>query len=175
MQIFSAPSSVLFENSDFAHAAAEGISVLSVIISPWFMHCLICELAHSCTELDQTFQLGRINFCFLFIFTRPAQLLPGWLSEYKSVWQSLPRHTWRLHAFGVVLGVSEAKEHSLQGLEHLEHTARRGLSAHSAVTVREAKFREIGWGGKWGSVNVGCTSEDWRIQVFPTEEEIFKY
>lgn len=92
-------------------------------------------------------------------------------NQYKSVWQSLPRHTWRLCAFGAVLGVSEAKEPSLQGLEHLEHMIYAGLSDPSAVIVREVKFREIGWGGKWGSVNVGCK----RIQAFPVEEEIFKY
>lgn len=135
IEILNAPSSVLVENSDLALAAGEGTGVLSVIISPWFRHCLICELAHSCTELDQTLQLCRINFCFLFIFTRPASALPGWLTEYKSVWQSLPRHMWRLSAFGAGLGVSEAKKQSLQGLEHLEHTVHRGLAAHCSLLL----------------------------------------
>lgn len=175
MELLNAPSSVLFENSDFAHAAAEGTSVLSVIISPCFMHCLICELAHSCTELDQTFQLCRINFCFPFISTRLASAFARMTNQVQISLAEPSRHRWRLCALGAVLGVSEAKQHSLQSLGHLEHTALHGLSAHSAVIVREGKFREIRWEGKWRSVNVGCTSEDWRIQAFPVEEEILKY
>lgn len=73
----------MFVNSDLAHAAGEGTSVLCVIISHWFMHCLICELAHSCTELDQTLQLCRINFCFLFIFPRPASAFARMTNRVK--------------------------------------------------------------------------------------------
>lgn len=131
-EILNAPSSVLLVNSDLAHAAGEGTSVLRVVISHWFMYCLICELAHSCTELDQTLQLCRINLCFLFIFPRPASAFARMTNRVQiSLAESSQTHR-KAHEVPVGLfWVSQRpKEQSLQGMEHLEHTVHRGLSAH---------------------------------------------
>lgn len=141
--------------------------VFYLIISSWFMHCLICELAHSCSKPFNSAEL--ISAFFSFPQDQP-QLLPGWLTGYKSGWQSLPRHMWRrLSAFGAVLGVSEPGS-----LEHMEHMAHPGLSAPSAVIVREVKFREMGREGQWGSVNVGCKSGRLKNTILPSRGRDFK-
>lgn len=109
------------------------------------------------------FNSAELISAFFSFFQDQPQLLPGWLTEYKSVWQSLPRHTWGLSAFGAVLGVSEAKGaecagHGTPGAHGPSWAISSLLAAHSAVIFREVKFREIGGGEKWGSVNTGCTS-----------------
>lgn len=143
IEILNAPSSVLFENSDLARAAGEGTSVLSVIISPCFMHCLICELAHSCTELDQTFQLCRINFCFLFAFTRLASASARMTNQVQ-ISLAEPSQT---HVRALVLPWLSQRPRSTDCRAWNSCSTRSIVGcAHSAPNVREVKLRETGWG-----------------------------
>lgn len=115
-------------------------------------------IAHSCTELDQTLRLCRINFCLLFISPRSASAFARMTNRVQmSLAESSQTHM-KVQCLWCCFGVSEAKEQSLQGMEHLEHMVHRGLSAHCWLLTLQffqgSKFREIEGREKWGgSVN----------------------
>lgn len=123
-----------------------------------------------CTGLHQTLPFCRINFCFLFIFQRDqAQHLPGWLTEYESVWHRLPRYTEGFGAFAAVFSFSKGQKSTSSRTGPFAHVTFRlhcqswGISftvlllstvmicnreACSEVIFREVKFGETGGGEK---------------------------